>query len=335
MRVAILHNEVPPGASAADADVLEQLDAVSGWLRQLGHQPLPVPCTLDLDLAEAALRQARPDVVFNLVESLDGSDLRMHLAPARLARLVLPYTGVPAEAIFLTTHKLLAKARLARAGLPTPDWIGPGALPSRNRGAGTYIIKAVAEHASFGMNDDAVMTLPSRQAVEDEVRRRTERWGRPFFAEEYIDGREFNLSLLDGPQGPEVMPPAEIDFGSYPSEKPKIVGYEAKWAAGSFEYRHTPRRFDFPASDAPLLDRLRQLALDAWRLFYLSGYARVDFRVDAEGEPSILEVNVNCCLSPDAGFCAALARGGVAPEEAICRVLDAALARHAVAPRVT
>ena len=251
MRVVILHNEVPPEASAADADVLEQVRAVAGWLAHLGHESVAAPCTLDLPRVETALRKLAPDAVFNLVESLGGSDLRQHLAPALAFRLGIPCTGVPAESMYLTTHKLLAKTRLARAGLPTPDWIGPGAFASgrSKAGQGSYIIKAVGEHASLGLDDAAVTTFASREHLEREVARRSRRWGRPYFAERFVEGREFNLSVLDGPHGPEALPPAEIDFTAYPLDKPRIVGYEAKWAAASFEYANTPRRFDFAASD--------------------------------------------------------------------------------------
>ena len=149
--------------------------------------------------------------------------------------------------------------------------------------------------------------------------------GRPCFAEQFIEGREFNLGLLAGPDGPESLPPAEIDFSAFPPEKPRIVGHRAKWEADSFEYIHTPRHFDFPPSDVPLLDRLRDLARQCWTLFRLRGWARVDFRVDAAGEPWILEVNGNPCLSPDAGFAAALEQASIPFDKGIQRIVEDAL----------
>ena len=100
------------------------------------------------------------------------------------------------------------------------------------------------------------------------------------------------------------------------------MGYRAKWQADSFEYHHTPRRFDFPPSDAPLLDQPRSLAEQCWTLFGLRGWVRVDFRVDAAGQPLILEINANPCLSPDAGFAAALEQASLPFEQAIQRILD-------------
>src|SRR5690606_34720353 len=104
----------------------------------------------------------------------------------------------------------------------------------------------------------------------------------------------------------QVLPVAEIDFSAFGPGKARIVGHDAKWVEDSFEYQHTPRLFDFGDDDAALLDELRSLAHRASLEFGVGGYARVDFRVDATGKPWILEINANPCLSPDAGFAAAL-----------------------------
>jgi len=130
--------------------------------------------------------------------------------------------------------------------------------------------------------------------------------------------------VLSGPAEPEVLSPAEIDFSAFPAGKAHMVGYRAKWVEDSFEFANTPRRFEFPASDATLLAQLERLARDTFRAMGLSGYARVDFRVDAEG-PWILEVNTNPCISPDAGFAAALEHSGIRYRDAIARIVEAAL----------
>ena len=104
-----------------------------------------------------------------------------------------------------------------------------------------------------------------------------------------------------------------------------MVGYRAKWQEDSFEYVHTPRSFEFDASDGALLERLRELALDCWNRLDLCGYARVDFRVDDRGRPWILEVNANPCLSPDAGFAAAGERAGLDLRAISSCILETAL----------
>lgn len=333
MRVAILHNAVSAQASAADQDVLVQVDVVGQALAQLGHQATPLPVNLDLAAAAHLLRQLEPDVVFNLVESLSGSDWLSGLIPGLLANLSLPYTGSPIEACILSADKLLAKERLAEARLPTPAWLAsdrPGAPlrlhpPETSPFPRAWILKSVTEHASFGLDEDCVFHDLSEAQLTERLTQHAQRLGRTCFAEAYIEGREFNLSVLAGPDGPQVLWPAEIDFSAFPAGKPRVVGQRAKWEQGSFEFENTPRRFDFPPADQPLLDELTRLAKAAWDLFHLGGYARVDFRVDADGRPWILEVNTNPCLSPDAGLAAAIAQSGIDFPEAVRRIVDDAV----------
>ena len=324
MDVAILHPAVPADATPEDQDTLVQVQIVAESLRELGHRPTAVPCTLDLAALQHALETLRPTRVFNLVESLEGADSLQYVPPALLDAIGIRYTGNSTEAIFQTTHKLLAKQILDLAGLPTPAWLAGGG--GRQGRADVLrppcILKAVWEHASRGLDDRNVLNAGDADSVARALRELTARLGRPCFAEQFIEGREFNLAVLGGPDGPEPLPPAEIDFSAFPPGKPRIVGHQAKWDEGSFEFDHTPRHFDFPREDRLLLDRLGQLTLDCWRLFSLRGYARVDFRVDADGRPWILEINTNPCLSPDAGFAAAVARAGISSTQAIERILN-------------
>jgi D-alanine-D-alanine ligase len=324
MRVALLHNAVPEDAPLEDQDTLVQVRAVAEALARLGHEPMPLSCTLDLATLRDELLRLRPEVVFNLVESLAGADSLAYLPSAVLDALGVPYTGNRTEALFLTTHKLLGKRQLRQAGLPTPAWMESGRDSHENSSyplRSSWILKGIWDQGSRGLDDEAVL----RDVGPAEVRRRlAERAARsgPSFAEQFIEGREFNLALLAGPAGPEVLPPAEIDFSAFPPGKPRIVGYRAKWEAASFEFHHTPPRFAFSSADAALLAGLRSLAERCWTLFGLRGWARVDFRVDAAGRPLILEINANPCLSLDAGFAAALGEAGIPFDEAIRRILD-------------
>lgn len=328
MKIAILHNAVAESDSASDRDVLVQAAAVDQALQHLGHATRRIPCTLDLESLEESLTFDRPQLVFNLVESLGGSDRLAHLAARLLDDLDLLYTGTPAEALHLTNNKPAAKQRMREAGLPTPAWAtvsSRAAVGSEPLLAPPYIIKAVWEHASVGLDDHAVVKSGDGSTLAAQIESRARQLGVACFAEQFVEGREFNLALIAGGPAPHVLPPAEIDFSKFPAGKPHIVGYAAKWDDGAFEFEHTPRRFDFPASDAPLIDMLRSLALECWRLFQLRGYARVDFRVDRQGRPWILEVNANPCLSPEAGFAAALARAEVPLARAVDWILEDAL----------
>ncbi len=334
MKVAVLYQESGEDATVEDRDVLVQRDAVTAALRRTGHQAYCLGCTLDLAAAKQQLLAARPDVVFNLVESLGGTDRMMAAATLLLDALQIPYTArTPTRFSALPTKWPRNNVCVRPACRHPPGFQGCirkwPTLATRNQDRcatnnnARWILKPVWEHASFGVDDRAVLSPGDRRALQAMLAARERHVGRPLFAEQFIEGREFNLSLLNG----QVLPAAEIDFSAFPADKPRIVGHRAKWDQDSFEYQQTPRRFDFPATDRSLLERLSELARECWQLFALDGYARIDFRVDRDGQPWILEVNANPCLSPDAGFAAALSRAGITYDAAIWQVADCAARR--------
>lgn len=319
MKIVILHDDVPPDARPDELDVYVQVEAVAGALRTLGHEPVAMPLTLNLLDASQRLRRHAPDMVFNLVEALGGQGRLIHLAPALIESLGISLAGAGSAAMFITSSKTVCKQMLAHAGIDTPRWVSADHRSAFV--AGRYIIKSVWEEASVGLEDDSIVQVNTVDDLLRELDRRVDALGGEAFAEQYIDGREFNLSVLAGPDGPEVLPPAEIDFVDYAPGKPRIINYAAKWDEQSFEYHHTPRRFNFPPADGTLLNELSAIARRAWIALGLHGWVRVDFRVDSTGRPLVLEVNANPCLSPDAGFAAAVQRAGLSFEQAIARVL--------------
>ncbi len=322
MKVLILHDEISSDARLDELDALTQAHVISEALRQLGHPSSSAPFSWNLGETRTIIERERADLVFNLVESVRGQGRLVYLAPALFDTMSMPYTGSSTEALFLTSNKILTKRFLAARGIATPDWVSMdvaarNGIPARGR----FIIKSVWEEASVGLDEDSLIWAEHAAVLAKAIGDRASRLGGEGFAEAYVDGREFNLSILAGPAGPVVLPPVEIRFVDYVPGKPRIVGYRAKWEADSFEYNHTPRRFDFPEADKGLLERLVAIAADCWTLLGLRGYARVDFRVDDSGRPWMLEVNANPCLSPDAGFFAAAQRAGLGFADVIERIL--------------
>jgi D-alanine-D-alanine ligase len=323
MKVVVLHDVISEDSRLDERDAVVQAEAVCRALTELGHEPSVAQCSLDLAGVAESLRRAGPDLVFNLVESVGSHGRLIHLAPALLDCLRIPYTGVPTEGMFITSNKLLTKQLLASNGVATPPWATVNSIGSQSskETVGRFIVKSVWEHASVGMDDAAVIEPSDAQMLRRELAARQDRLGGQTFAERYIDGREFNISVLGGHEQPEVLPFAEIEFVGYAVGKPKIVGYAAKWEEQSYEYSHTPRRFDFAPEDRPLLAELADVAKWCWSLFGLRGYARVDFRVDPAGRPWVLEINANPCLSPDAGFFAAAQQAGLTYAQVVERIL--------------
>jgi D-alanine-D-alanine ligase len=138
-------------------------------------------------------------------------------------------------------------------------------------------------------------------------------------------GREFNVAVIEREGEPHLLPIGEMVFERWEAGKPRIVGYAAKWQEATDEYRDTTRTYGWHERQPDLKETLEQVSRDCWKLFGLTGYARVDFRVDARGRPFILEVNTNPCLEPDAGVAASCAQAGLPYDELIEDIVRAAL----------
>jgi len=201
--------------------------------------------------------------------------------------------------------------------IPTPDFFPLGSIhslePSRR-----YILKPVWEEGSVGLDEDAVFTVQD----EDMIRKFSSLSSSHYFIEEYVEGREFNISMLGGTEKKDILCPAEMIFTNFPEGKPKILGYKAKWDEQSVEYRNTTRSFNTLEKDSALYNRLEKICHRCWDSFHLNGYARVDFRVDIQGNPLVLEINGNPCISDDSGFMAAARHDGYTDKTVIQRIAE-------------
>lgn len=302
-RVVILFNNISKHHPTLDElDVLREVKFVREALEKLGYHVDEVPFSLKINKAMKKLAKIQPLLVFNLVESIENRGEFIHLAPSMLNWLKIPYTGGHLEATFITSNKVLTKKMLKSLGLQTPPWFKINELTHLSPHQ-KYIVKPIWEEGSLGIEEQSVFQgdqftlIDALQKLDQEA----------FFVEQFIEGREFNVSLLSG----NVLPIAEIKFIDYPPDKPCIVGYQAKWREESFEHSHTHRSFERDEQDKTLFEELTQLSLRCWHEFDLRGYARIDFRVDSQNVPSILEINVNPCISPDSGFVAATQQAGL------------------------
>lgn len=321
-KIAILFSPVGNHASEDQKDSEVQMAEVQDALLSLGMDVICIPFTLNLADTLQCLQNAQPDLVFNLVEAVNDHGRLIHLAPALLDVMQICYTGADTNATFLTSNKLLAKDKLIAAGIPTPALFSLNDLKhTRHPVTGRFIIKSVWEHASIGLGQDSIVDVTSAEQLLEKMSGLKPRLSGECFAETYIDGREFNISLLASSDGPVVLSPAEILFMGFAPDQFKIVDYAAKWQIESAPYLNTPRNFDFPESDARLLTQLKTIALSCWHAFNLRGYVRVDFRVDMDGNPFVLEINTNPCISKDAGFIAACNHSQIAYRDVILRIL--------------
>ncbi len=304
----ILTDLVGDRATKDESDTLAQVAAVRRALRRLGHSVEVGYFSLNLLQVARRIRSSGCDLVFNLVENLASSRL-LHLVPLLCQSIGVRCSGGGSTTLSLSGDKVEAKRLLALKGLPTPAWIESAEQKNLRQFLNArMIVKPRAQEASVGITEASVRSFSAIR----EIRALFEE--RDVFVEAYIDGREFNLSILPGGV---VLPPAEMLFLDYPDHRARVVGYEAKWEEDSFAYRHTQRTFALGEEDTALIAHLTALAGETYDLFGASGYARVDFRVNRAGEPFILELNSNPCIAPDSGFVAAAEQAGYSYERLI------------------
>lgn len=311
----IIYNEPGPDALPDELDVLDQVNFIRATIESIGHHVEQKGITDDIFREIASIEESKPDYVFNLVESVCKKGEILYFVPALLNMHHIPYTGCPLEATFITASKVLARRIMKANGIPVAGGFKISEADKLKKGR-RYILKPIWEDGSLGITEESVFVF---KGVKPEILegKNDEHW----FIEEFIDGREFNISVLGGPDGPEVMPPAEMVFHNYSDDIPKIVSYKAKWVEGTFQYENSKRDFPNDISDK-LLKRIKSAALGCWNAFGLKGYARVDMRVDRNEKVYVLEVNANPCISPDSGFISAGVHAGYSHAELVGRIIN-------------
>jgi D-alanine-D-alanine ligase len=311
--------------SHAVAGVRAVADQVERACRELGFGVVRVCVTGDPARLLADLARARPDVAFHLAESV-GGDARMEASVAALLDwIALPYTGSPPHALVRCLDKATARAVLAASGVPVAAGrlLEHGDEPLAGL-APPFIVKPSREDASHGIHLESV--VDDEAAARRLARRLIERYRQPALVEEFVEGREFNVSLLGPTQQPSVLPLFEVDFSAFPPGRPRLVTYAAKWHPQSEEYRGT-RAVPARALDAALAQRIRDCASAAWRALGLRGYARVDLRLSPAGRLVAVDVNPNPDLTPDDGLARAAAGAGIGYASLIGWLLDQALGK--------
>ena len=156
MRILVLHSDIAPDAPPEEIDTLVSSEAVAQALLKHGHAVSQAPFTTDPDRFARLLERERADVVFNMVEGIDGLGALAPIAPRMLDEAGAIYTGVDAVAMAVTSDKPLTKRKMREAGIATADWCEPPdwhGLKDK-----TYIVKSVLEDASVGLDDGCVVT---------------------------------------------------------------------------------------------------------------------------------------------------------------------------------
>lgn len=323
-RVMVLFNRPQSNAdhpsAASEHMVVEIAEFLAEELSAMGDDAFAFALPPDPTALWSALRERRPDVVVNLYEgTLDDPETESYVA-GLLHWSGVPFTGCPLPCLTLARAKQVTKRVLKGAGLPTAEFVvvESDAIPEWH-GRWPVFVKPALQDASVGIS--AASRCDTPEAMRIQVRALLDRFGPPVLVEEYVDGREIVVALTALPEL-RWHPPAEILFPA----GAKFLTYDAKWARDSADYQTTPPVYpaDIPSA---LAERLGELAMAAFRVLGARDYARVDFRVDAQNNPYILELNPNPEISDDACFGLILQSGGVSFRSFLASLVDVAARR--------
>lgn len=285
----------------AEWDEEETIAAVEQSLSRLGEV---VRLEAVPDFPER-LRRAKPDLVFNIAEGSGGPNRESHV-PAICEFYGIPYSGSDPFTLSLCLHKARTKEFLAYHGVPSAPFLLVRAhadlpLLGARLNAGTPVslpafIKPVHEGSSKGITERNFC----RDAAEcvTRVEELLDRYRQPVLIESYLPGAEFTCAVLGNAAGARVLPLVGLNFDALPPGALPIYGFEAKWVWDG--PAHPLRVFDCPARvSEELRVRIEKVALHAYEVLGCRDWSRIDIRLDARGEPNVVEVNPLPGILPD------------------------------------
>lgn len=329
LRVLVLMHEdlIPPLRPAGEVprSVEWKTEAdVLATLTELGHEARPLGVKRDVGVISAAIAEWKPDVVFNLLEEFDGRAHYDHNVVSYLELLGVPYTGCNPRGLMLARDKSLAKKVLAFHNIPVPAFaVYPIGRPVQRPKELSFplIVKSVSEEASLGISQASIVM--DERKLRERVGFIHASVGTDALVEQYIDGREFYVGVM-GNRQLTVFPVWELDFRNMPEEARRIATERVKW---SLKYQN---KYGITSRAATGLAefqtaRLRSLAKQVYETLDLSGYARIDFRMNETGEVFVLEANPNPQIARDEDFADSAKRAGIAYPDLIQQALEMGL----------
>jgi D-alanine-D-alanine ligase len=327
-KIAIVYNEPVPGTyddigeQKAILSILEGVVAAHQSLEELGYEVVRVPLLPPVEEAREILKALDTDLVFNLFEGFDTRPKTEATIAGILSELGFRYTGCSSAALAMGLDKVKSKDLMRSHGIHTPDY---QKLTPETVGAFRLrfpcIVKPSGQDASHGLSANSVVS--DRASMERQVAVVSRSFGGDALVEEFVDGREFNVTVI-GNRQIAVLPISEILY-DLPPGVPPVLTYAAKWEEDTFYFNRT--RVACPADiDLDQSSTLFRTAVDVFRLVVKRGYARVDMRLDADGTPQVLEANPNPDITPGSGAARQAAAAGMTYTQFVDRLV--AMARH-------
>jgi D-alanine-D-alanine ligase len=329
-RVTVLYNlpTLPAGHRDAESEheVVYTVRKIAAILRKAGYEVTRLGAHVNPGRIVAGLKKFKPDVVFNLFEGVPAMSQTEAFAAGILEWMGVPYTGCPFQTMVIARDKPLTKRLLRGAGLPTPRFELVETLPAKPCRLGwPVIVKPSNQDASIGVHQTSVVTNDADYAQR--VAEVMAEFGGPVLVEQFVDGREFHVGMMENPEL-TFLPPWEMQFPEAGPGWWPIVTYNAKWELESKDWNVTPCDYR-PKIEPRVWAKVQRVAREAYRLLGCRDLVRIDFRVTPDGRPYVLEVNPNPDFSPIAGFADALEGTGLTHAGLAVQMVKNALARGA------
>lgn len=327
MKVAVIYNRGEADEGAVIARFGPQtkehynpktVERVATALEKGGHNVRIIPGDINLadqlrDFMPRVLDNEKPGLVFNMAYGIQGQSRYTHI-PAMLEMLGVPYVGSGPQAHAVALDKIMTKMVLQQRGLPTPDfWFFSSADVDVSDVKYPVIVKPKMEAVSMGLK---IVDNPDdlRAAIREVI----EMYQQDALVEAFISGREFAVGALGNGPDMEVLPIVEIDLGGDPNA---IQTEDTK--------KKTPAQKLCPA---PVTDEqaeiMRRLARDSFSALGICDFARIDLRMDADGNLYILELNSMASLGQTGSYLHAARTAGYSDQSLINRMLDVAAVRY-------
>jgi D-alanine-D-alanine ligase len=297
-----------------EADILKAL-------AELGHTTEHLAIFDDLDLLRQKAEAFRPDVIFNLADQFKNNRAFDQAIVSFLEMQGLPFTGCGSTGLTLCKHKAISKKILGyhRISAPAFATIARGKRITRPKHLRfPLLVKPLKEEASLGISQASFV------ANDEQFAERTQfihdKFDNDVIAEEYIEGREFYVSIL-GNHRLQVFPIRELVFREVPPDEPKIATYRAKWDE-EYRKRWGLQNVFAEGLDAAITRKIEDVCKRIYRVLTIDGYARIDLRLTSANEIYFIEANPNPILAADEDFAESAKKAGISYPTLVDRIIQ-------------
>ena len=319
------NNQVKDTGDLSETDFKDNLKLIVDSLSNFNYEVDTLAINRDMQITIKNITSYNPNVIFNFVEAVEGiSDFESYMTGI-YELLGYHYTGSGTLSLANCQDKVRTKQILKSAGIATPNYFLfdiEENITKRNFSLKfPVILKLSKEDASIGISEESVVY------DFNQVRKRCKflfnNYGQNVIAEEFINGREINVSIL----GDKVLPPSEIIFDGLPKKLANIITYEAKWFSDSIYYKHSIPRCPAKLNNKQL-KLIEEAALNSFQVLGCRDYARVDIRLTKNDVPYVIEVNPNPDITINSGFFRSSKEAGYTYDELLNTIIKFALKRY-------